>query len=124
MVAVRVKHDSAVFEVLGWHKFWALRSRIEVPLAHIRAVRKDRSVIRGWTGWRLPGTYVPGIIIAGTYYRGGKKRFYDVCNPERAIVVELENEPYHELIVEVRNPLTTIDRLLGACGKKSFPSTR
>jgi hypothetical protein len=118
MVAVHVRNDSAIFEVLGWHKLWALKSRIEVPLAHIRAVRKDRFVMRGRIGWRMAGTYLPGVIIAGTYYRGKKKRFYDVCNAERTIVVELEQERYHELIVEVQNPLTTIDKLNPAKRRK------
>lgn len=112
MVQVHVKGDTAVFEVLGWHKLWALKSRIEVPLAHIRAARKDRKATKGWIGWRMPGTCIPGIIVAGTYIRGGVKRFYDVCNPDRAIVVELENEPFRELIVEVQNPLTAIGKLV------------
>jgi hypothetical protein len=76
MVKVSVEDAVAIFEVQGLHKLWALRSRLEVPLAHIRSVREDPSAARGlWKGFHLPGTHVPGVLAAGTFYRGGKRVF-------------------------------------------------
>jgi hypothetical protein len=113
MVKVSIRDDVAVFSVQGLHKLWAFKSRLEVPLAHIKAVRADPAVTRGWwKGIRAPGTHVPGVIVAGTYYhRGLKKTFWDVVDPERAIVVELDGERYERLIVEVEDPSAEVARL-------------
>ena len=45
MVSVSVQGDRVAFEVEGWDRLWALKSRLEIPLAHIRAVRADRLVV-------------------------------------------------------------------------------
>jgi hypothetical protein len=112
MVKVLLGEGRAVFEVEGLHKLWAFKSRIEVPLPHIRSVRPAPDVDLGWwKGLRVPGTHVPGLIVAGTYFQGGKRIFWDVCNPARAIVVELVDERYHELIIEVDDPSGVVARL-------------
>jgi hypothetical protein len=112
MVRVSIQHDSAIFDVQGLHKLWAFKSRLTVPLAHIKSVRLDPNVMTGlWKGLRMPGTHVPGIIVAGTYYKDGKRFFWDVRNKQHAIVIELVGEPYQELIIEVDDPSTEIARL-------------
>ena len=115
MVDLSIKNGSAVFEVLGLHKLWALKGRITVPLSHVRAVRADPTVKLGWwKGWRLPGTHVPGLIVAGTYYQGGRRIFWDVVRPTSAIVVDLTDEPYDQLVVEVADPGAAVHRLEAA----------
>jgi len=60
---------------------------------------------RGWYhGIRMPGTIVPGVITAGTFYQDGKRVFWDVHHPEKTIVIDLYDERYNELIVEVDDP--------------------
>jgi hypothetical protein len=49
----------------------------------------------------MPGTNIPGLITAGTFYQDGKRIFWDVHNPENTIVISLHDERYNELIVEV-----------------------
>ena len=115
MVDVRIEGETAIFEVLGWHRLWALKSRVIVRLRNIRAVRHDPTITLGWwEGWRVPGTHIPGLIIAGTYYRDGQKRFWDVTDPRRAIIVDLANEVYDRLIVDVKDPRETVERLEAA----------
>jgi hypothetical protein len=105
MVEVTVERGSVMFEVEGWDKLWALRSRLEIPLAHITTARVDHDVARGfWHGERLGGTDLPGVITAGTFYRKGRLVFYDTHKPENTIVVELEHENYDQLILQVRDP--------------------
>ena len=53
---------------------------------------------------RLPGTNVPGVITAGTFYQDGKRVFWDVHHPENTIVIDLHDERYSNLIVEVEEP--------------------
>jgi hypothetical protein len=101
MIEVKAEGDRVVFEVMGLHKLWALTSRLEIPRANIRGARRDPDAVRGWKGWRAPGTYVPGLITAGTFYLDGKRIFWDVCRPDNTVVVDLDDEVYHQLIIEV-----------------------
>jgi hypothetical protein len=48
MVNVVMQGDRVRFEVEGWDKLWALKSQLEIPLSHIRAVRADPEPARGW----------------------------------------------------------------------------
>ena len=105
MVEISIHGDRARFEVEGWDKLWALRSRLEIPLAHIRSVRVDSEPARGWWhGLKLAGTGIPGVLTAGTFYEHGGVVFYDVHDPERTIVMELDHETYKRLVLEVSSP--------------------
>ena len=120
MVEVSIRGDTAVFEVQGWDRLWALKSRLEIPLVNVRGVRADPDVARGWwKGIKAPGTHLPGVIVAGTFHQDGKRIFWDVRDPERTIVVELADERYDELIVEVADPASEVARLLAARGAAS-----
>lgn len=115
MVKVSIRDGIAVFEPLGMHKFWTLRRRIEAPLASIRAVRPDPNVTLGWwKGWRVPGTHVPGLIVAGTFYRDGQRTFWDVTRRKQTIVVELSDGFYDQLIIDVADPRATVEMLQSA----------
>ena len=39
-------------------------------------------------GMRLPGTYLPGVIAAGTYYNNGDKQFVAVARKTHLVVIE------------------------------------
>jgi hypothetical protein len=51
---------------------------------------------------------VPGVITAGTFYQDGKRVFRDVHHPENTIVIDLHDERYNELIVEVDDPEASV----------------
>ena len=91
--------------VRGADKLWAFKSSLEIPLVHIAGVRADPEAARGWYhGIRVPGTNVPGVITAGTFYQDGKRVFWDVHHPEKTIVIDLHDERYKALVVEVDDP--------------------
>ena len=91
--------------IRGADKLWAFKSSLEIPLVHIAGVRADPETARGWYhGIRMPGTNVSGVITAGTFYQDGKRVFWDVHHPEKTIVIDLHDERYSELIVEVDDP--------------------
>lgn len=117
MVDISVDGEKAVFEVEGLDKLWSLRSRLEIPLAHIRSVRADPAVARGWYhGLRLLGTNVPGLLTAGMFHQNGENVFWDVHDPERTIVLELDHEFYGRLIIEVENPASAVALLESKIG--------
>ena len=109
MVDLSVADGNLTLHVRGDDKLWAFKSSLEIPLVHIAAVRADPEVARGWWhGLRLPGTNLPGVITAGTFYQDGKRVFWDVHHPENTIVIELHDERFNQLIVEVADPSTAV----------------
>ena len=112
MVDLSVHEGKLILHVLGADKLWAFKSSLELPLQHVAGIRADPEVARGWLhGLRAPSTNVPGVITAGTFYQHGQRVFWDVHHPENTIVVELHDEPYNELIVEVENPQIAVQQI-------------
>ena len=105
MVDLSVAEGKLSAHVRGADKLWAFQSSLEIPLIHIAGVRADPEIARGWYhGIRSPGTNVPGVITAGTFYQDGKRVFWDVHHPEKTIVIDLHDERFSELVVEVADP--------------------
>ena len=111
MITITKNNDNIVFEVNGLHKLWAFKSQLTIPRQHIISVGQNMESIRGWKGWKAPGTSIPGIITAGTFYRDGRRIFWDAVHLENCIIVGLEHEDYDELIIEVENPEEAIQLL-------------
>jgi hypothetical protein len=105
LVDLSIAEGQLTLHVRGADKLWALKSSLEIPLVHVAGVRADPEIARGWYhGMRMPGTNVPGVITAGTFSQDGKRVFWDVHHPEKTIVIELHDERYNELVVEVDDP--------------------
>jgi hypothetical protein len=108
MVQVTIEGGRIHFEIESWDKLWALKSHLDIPLSHVRSARVDPEPARGWWhGIRFPGTQIPGVLTAGTFYQSDGAVFYDVHDPERTIVLELDHEHYKRLVVEVADPVAT-----------------
>lgn len=119
MVNVSVEGDRVRFDVEGWDKLWALKSQLEIPLEHITSVRADPEPARGWWhGFRLPGTQIPGVLTAGTFYQSDGAVFYDVHDPERTVVLDLDHEHYKRLVIEVEDPVATVGKLRAAIARR------
>ena len=115
MVDVSIAGDRVVFEVEGLHQLWALRSRLEIPLAHVTAAEyRPEDVGEWWHGLKIMGTDVPGLFAAGTFYYHGEMVFWDVRHVENTIIVSLADERYRKLIVEVADPHAVVDAINAA----------
>ena len=62
-------------------------------------------------GVKVIGTSIPGIFTAGTFYQHGHRVFWDIRNPEQSIIIELHDERFGELVVEVNDPLFTVEQI-------------
>jgi hypothetical protein len=115
MVEVTKEADTVLFTIKGLHKLWAFKSQLRIPLSHIRGARQDAEVLQGWwKGWRAPGTHIPGLLAAGTFYENDKRIFWDVRHAENAVIIDLEHEEYQQLIIEVENPAAVVQQLTAA----------
>ena len=120
MVELSVGDGMLRVEVLGWHKLFAFKSSFVIPLEHVGDVRRDpEDAGQWWKGWRLCGTAFPGVIWAGWYYKDGRHVLWDVARPQNAIAIDLVNEGYSQLIVEVADPDAAVSLIRGATG--NFP---
>jgi hypothetical protein len=124
MVNVELTTESLIIYVNGIDKILALKSKVEVPLNHVSDVESLASYQThdehsNDIAWRLPGTGIPGVIKAGSYYQGAWS-FWDVHNTDRAIVIHLSQEHYQMLVVEVDNPDLEIAKIKTALS--SLPS--
>jgi hypothetical protein len=114
MVEITTDGDKLLLDVQGLDKLWSLKSRLEIPLSSIRGVKADSEVARKPRGMRAPGTYIPGVITAGTFHQHGKRVFWDVHNADNAIVIDLADERYAQLVVEVADPTAAIKQIESA----------
>ena len=115
MVDLTVAGDKLALNVQGLDELWSFKSTLEIPLGHISGVKADPEIARGWRhGLRMPGTNIPGIITAGTFYQDGKRIFWDVHHPDKTIVIDLRNEEYQQLIIEVADPGAAVQELSAA----------
>jgi hypothetical protein len=86
-----------------------------IPARHVVRVYADPTIAeKWWKGLRVAGTHVPGVIAAGTFYQHGNWVFWDVHHPEKALVIELHDERFEKLIVEVDDVAETVARLQAA----------
>ncbi len=114
LVDLSIADGKLLLHVRGADKLWAFKSFLEIPLEHIAGIRADPSVAHGWWhGLKMPGTNIPGVLTAGTFYQDGKRVFWDVHNPDNTVVIDLRDERYNELIVEVVDPSAAV-QLIGA----------
>ena len=109
MVTVTFVDDMLHLEVQGLDKLWAFKSQLNIPLQHIKAVRVDPDEASGWWhGIKLPGINVPGLIVAGTFYQHGRRVFWDIHDPAKTVIIELHDDRYDELIIQVEDPEATV----------------
>ena len=118
MVEITFSGDEAIFDVEGWDKMWSLRSRLKIPLAHIKDAHHDPQPAMGWfDALKLAGTSIPHIFRAGSFYQQGDLVFWDVHHPEKTIVIDLEHEHFAKLIIEVADPEGAVQRLKDAMAR-------
>ena len=112
MTKLSISDGQLIVEMQGWDKLWALKSRLEVPLRHVSGARAaDGERARGL---RLPGTYIPGVITAGTFRSRGENVFWAVHRPQEAIAIDLHDEFYSRLVIQVDDPAAAIAAIQAA----------
>ena len=99
MTELTVEGNQIIVEIKGWHKLFSFKSRLNIPLQHLVGSRPAIGERRG--GFRAPGTYFPGWITAGTFYQRGRRIFWDVCDLNKSIAIDLRDDRYAKVIVEV-----------------------
>jgi len=98
-----VSADALELDIKGWDQLWSLKGAVTIPRAAIRSVARFDGELRPPL-WRMPGTSIPGVIAAGTYYGDGRREFWMSRFGEDGVVVELgDGAPYTRVVVDVED---------------------
>lgn len=117
MAKVHIEGDTLMVEMEGLDKLWALTSKLVIPLANVRGATSDPGIVKDPKGIRASGTHVPGVVAVGTFKLDGERIFWNVHDAEKAVVVELDDERYARLVVEVDDPAATVALIEEATGR-------
>src|SRR5690242_2316917 len=91
MTEIELTDNTLLVHIRGADKFWALKSQLKIPLAHVVSAQIDPAVVEHWSKpfKGLPrinyGWWLPGVIKAGSSYREGQWAFWNVHDPHKAI---------------------------------------
>ncbi|MFF5567884.1 hypothetical protein ACFY7Z_19430 [Streptomyces sp. NPDC012623] len=108
MALIRIDGDDLVVVIEGLDKLWSFKGSLTIPLANVRGATADPGIATGPKGIRAQGSHVPRVITAGTFHQDGEKVFWDVRDPSKAVVVELADEKYARLVLQVDDPRATV----------------
>src|ERR1022692_3541944 len=114
MVDIKISTEYLDVEFLGWSKLWAIRSRLEIPLASIKNVRADGVIPKG-LNIRLFGTGFPGVISAGMFTDFKRWAFFDLRSDRtNVLILELSGWKYEVVAVEVKDARVAAERISNA----------
>ncbi len=119
MAHVLIENDHLLVQLQGWHRVWALTRAVRVPVDHVRGATVDPGIVHEPKGLRAPGLFVPGAAVIGTFSRDGERNFWDVRDGSHAIVIELTQERFTRLIVDVEHPRAVVDLINQATSRVS-----
>ena len=109
---IDLEGDAIVIRYSGLSAAAVLTERIRVPYASIRGVRVGVAELPGPFAFRLGVSTAPlGNIRRGRFREGDRWSFYDVDDPERTVVIDLEGERYARVVLTVDEPHALAARL-------------
>jgi len=124
MTKVEVQDDRLVARIQGLDQVLALKSELTIPLAHVKGAAVSPPEVR--RRWRnplrahVPGTDMPYVLMAGSFlFLDGEHAFWDVHDPDRTVVIELDHERFAKLVLEVEDPQGTAAAINAAVARRS-----
>ncbi|HEY9853400.1 MAG TPA: hypothetical protein V6D28_28275 [Leptolyngbyaceae cyanobacterium] len=91
---------------LEWYEqLWAftLDKTMEIPISEIELATTEEP-LSNWAEIRAPGTFLPGVIKAGTYYTLRGKEFWYVTREKDYLTLVLKKEePYRRIVLTIDN---------------------
>lgn len=118
-VEVTRSGDDLVFTIHGIDKLFTFTGSLTIPAVHVSSVSKAPEMSRQDIGLKLVGAGIPGLIRAGTYSGKDGLAFWDVKNYDKAIMLELHDERYARLFLEVEDPEKAIALIQDAIAESS-----
>ncbi len=106
---VELVGDSVMVRFPGASALLAFKRPLEIPLAHVSRVdRASTGPEEEWHGFLGLGSWLPGVLGAPRFHHASGHVFWNVSDPANAIVMQLQQEHYSRLVIDVADPDGTI----------------
>ena len=123
MTKVEIQDDRLIARIQGLDRVLALTSELTIPLEHVKGAAVSPPEVR--RRWRdvlrlhVPGTDLPYVVMAGTFlFLDGEHAFWDVHDPNRTVVIQLDHERFAKLVLEVEDPQATAAAINAAVARQ------
>ncbi|MFM6978030.1 MAG: hypothetical protein ACKOWR_04885 [Micrococcales bacterium] len=117
MAQILLQDSGITLKLSFWEKAGSLHGDLFIPVTSLRgAVPAEK----GWQrtlGARIPGTFVPGLAIYGTY-RWKKRDFAAWHRGQQVLQLNLSGRPYTHVFIGVEDAAALADQIndaLSAC---------
>jgi hypothetical protein len=113
---VDIEGERLVVTMHGLDVMWTFRRRIVVPLAHVKGARIDPHVDRHgpWLGAGRTMALLDYAVAAGPMLVHGRHEFWDVHHPDSCVTIDLVDEPFERLVIEVEAPGAVVEAVTAA----------
>jgi hypothetical protein len=102
---ISINESNLCIDIKGIHKILSFKSQLKIPLDQVESVERNSEAVDTWyKGIRATGINIPNVITAGTFYQHGEKIFWDVKNSDKSIIINLKDNSFSKVIVEVDDP--------------------
>lgn len=97
---LNLENGNLTIDLEWYEQLWAvtLEPQIHIPIERIERVTTAVPA-SSWAEVRAPGTFLPGVIKAGTYYTRQGRDFWYVTTDKNYLTLELHDEPYRRVII-------------------------
>lgn len=88
-------------QLTALERLWAchLSGQIEIPIDNILRAKLDRPNTPWWTEVRAPGTHLPGLFKAGTYYTERGREFWYVHTEQPTLWLDIADRYYKRIVL-------------------------
>jgi hypothetical protein len=109
---LHLEQNWLVIDLEWYEQLWAvtLDGQISIPLERIDRVTTAEPQ-SDWAEIRAPGTFLPGVIKAGTYYSKRGKEFWYVTSDKDYLTLELHDEPYRRIVITIPENIAWAERI-------------
>lgn len=109
MAQIEITPQSLIVHITGADQLWSLKSRLEIPLAHVVGANHATADADSWLeGFHMGAEYVPGVLSTGGLQYQDDRVYWDVHDAAKAIAIVLKDDRYARLVIEVDDPAATL----------------
>ncbi|MDA8374565.1 MAG: hypothetical protein M0Z91_10050 [Actinomycetota bacterium] len=113
MAQIQLAGNQLLVELSALEKIEGIHSSLRFPLIAVRAVRVTDNPYAEISGIRI-GTGIPPVVAVGTWIGVGHKSFVAVHGHRAAVVIELKDQSWDELIISSDDAQSEAERIQAA----------
>lgn len=110
MAEIQLQEAGILVKLSFWEKMGSLRGDLFIPVTSLRGALEADSGWKRTLGARVPGAYVPGLAIYGTY-RSTNKDFVAWHRGQQVLQLNLSGKPYSRVFVGVSDAAALADQI-------------